>query len=74
MNGYKFEGIINGFTLDENLIDGNVICDIDKQILCVSKKAYKSSEYIDVNSFNINNLNYYEKFLIVFNSYLIRKP
>lgn len=74
MNGYKFEGIINGFTLDENLIDGNVICDIDKQILCVSKKAYKSSEYIDISSFDINNLNYYEKFLIVFNSYLIRKP
>ena len=74
MNGYKFEGIINGFTLDENLIDGNVICDIDKQILCVSKKTYKSSEYIDVGSFDINNLNYYEKFLIVLNSYLIRKP
>ena len=38
MNKYQFDGIINGFTLDENLIDGNVICDIEKQLLCISKK------------------------------------
>ena len=45
MNGYKFEGIINGFTLDENLIDGNVICDIDKQISCVSSAQVPSPRH-----------------------------
>ena len=74
MNKYQFDGIINGFTLDENLIDGNVICDIEKQLLCISKKNYKSSEYIDISTFDKKNLTYYEKFLIVFNSYLLKKP
>ncbi len=74
MNNYKFDGIINGFTLDENLIDGNVICDVEKQILCVSSKAYISSKYININNFDKNNLSYFEKFLIIFNSYLIRNP
>ena len=53
IDGYEFKGIINGFTLDETLINfKNQISDIDKQILCVSKKKLKdnASKYIDIDS------------------------
>lgn len=78
IDGYEFKGIINGFTLDETLINfKNEISDIDKQILCVSKKKLKgnASKYIDIDSLLLKkNLSYYEKFLVLLESYLLNNP
>ena len=77
INGYEFKGVINGFTLDETLINfPNEIFDIDSQILCVSKKIYKGNfKYIDIdNLFLKRDLSYYEKFLILLESYLLNNP
>ena len=46
ISNYNFEGIINGFILDETLIDcNNVICDVNSQILTISKKMYNKLGY-----------------------------
>ena len=46
ISNYNFEGIINGFILDETLIDcNNVICDVNSQILTISKKMYNKLAY-----------------------------
>ena len=49
ISNYNFEGIINGFILDETLIDcNNVICDVNSQILTISKKMYTGKRRKDI--------------------------
>ena len=71
ISNYNFEGIINGFILDETLIDcNNVICDVDSQILTISKKMYNKIGY----NKNINELDEYERFELLLKAYLLSKP
>lgn len=68
INDFKFKGIINGFVLDDTLIDGDyVISDIDSQIMCVSKDVLKK---INVN--RVDSM--YDKFVVLINVYLLNNP
>lgn len=71
INNYEFKGNINGFILDENSIDGKyVISDIENQVLCVSKKIYMK---LNIDK-KINEINLYDKFIILLNAYLLNNP
>ncbi|CCY93644.1 unknown [Firmicutes bacterium CAG:884] len=71
ISNYNFEGIINGFILDETLIDcNNVICDVNSQILTISKKMYNKLGYDK----SIKELDEYERFELLLNAYLLSKP
>ena len=68
ISNYNFEGIINGFILDETLIDcNNVICDVNSQILTISKKMYNKLGYDK----SIKELDEYERFELLLNAYYI---
>lgn len=63
INGFEFNGIINGFVLDDTLIDGDyVICDIESQVRCLSKGNLKSDDSL------------YDKFVVLLNGYLNNNP
>lgn len=71
IGNYSFDGIVNGFILDETLINyPYTICDINEQIMCISKKLYK--KFSDGKS--INELGDFDKFNILLNAYLLNKP